>query len=388
MNILHIVNEVSCNNGLQTFLELLINNTTSIFKHTIAVFKNGIKENKIDKTIKIIELNSLNEIKQIKENYKIDLIIIHWIGARSFDGTGFIGIYTDPRGIKREFINTNGNEVTIDNHPYGYINIFNLFSFYELKGSKVQTIEVNGTQKKCLLKDRPIIIVISHTDYKLPQNIGYPFTSKIISVSKKTSLKNLAVKTNHEVIYNGIQPLEFKIEIKEKNKYKVGWLGRLNKYNYNVYSKIKDDEYLNSHCDFYYAGAGSLDNNPLDNHMFFGEISKDKVIDFLKNIDILLYPSMMDSFGIVIIEAMNLGIPIIASKEVAEIVSDCGYVCDKDIEFIHRLKTLINDVKTMEIFQKNCIIKIRELFSIETMIKSYIKSFQEVINEERNKGFI
>jgi glycosyltransferase involved in cell wall biosynthesis len=73
----------------------------------------------------------------------------------------------------------------------------------------------------------------------------------------------------------------------------------------------------------YIAGSGSLNNSLLqltkdlgirDHITFLGWISDSEKYSYFKSIDICVVPSMCESFGIVILEAMALGKPVIASN--------------------------------------------------------------------------
>lgn len=93
--------------------------------------------------------------------------------------------------------------------------------------------------------------------------------------------------------------------------------------------------------------------------IFVGEKTKDELITFYKNADILVFPSKSDVFGLVIIEALYYGIPVAAYKcpNTMEILNKnfLGY-CDDDLYIA--IKKTLSIPKSSEIIQcrKNYII--------------------------------
>lgn len=59
-----------------------------------------------------------------------------------------------------------------------------------------------------------------------------------------------------------------------------------------------------------------------DNVLFTGEIREKKMIEILSKSDILVHPSISESFGMAVVEGMSCGLPVIASDICEELVTD------------------------------------------------------------------
>jgi glycosyltransferase involved in cell wall biosynthesis len=86
-------------------------------------------------------------------------------------------------------------------------------------------------------------------------------------------------------------------------------------------------------------------NGILTRCRFFGDIKREDIAEFYSKLDIFILPSRYETFGVVLIEAMAAGIPVIATKcgGPEEIVNEMnGILIEK--ENAHELKEAI---KTM-----------------------------------------
>ena len=74
-----------------------------------------------------------------------------------------------------------------------------------------------------------------------------------------------------------------------------------------------------------------------------GEIEEKKMIEIISKSDIIVHPSISDSFGMVIVEGMSCGLPVIASDICEELVTDNlnGYT----------IPTNLNDEKRIQIIK-------------------------------------
>ena len=108
------------------------------------------------------------------------------------------------------------------------------------------------------------------------------------------------------------------------------------------------------------------------------------------NADIQLVPSRLEGFGLVAIEGMSTGLPVIASdlKGINEIVSSSVVSCflvkdpSNNSEWINKIKLCINSLKkdlphiSKESYQHS------QKFSLEKMTKNYIDLYKQVLKDE------
>ncbi|MDD3646396.1 MAG: glycosyltransferase family 4 protein [Candidatus Gracilibacteria bacterium] len=93
------------------------------------------------------------------------------------------------------------------------------------------------------------------------------------------------------------------------------------------------------------------------NIMFLGSLDDKKIIKNLRDADIFLFPSLVDSFGMVVLEAMLAGLPIVGFDfgGVSELVKNGknGFLVKSDKDFISKLETLLKDEDLRKEFSKN-----------------------------------
>lgn len=77
-------------------------------------------------------------------------------------------------------------------------------------------------------------------------------------------------------------------------------------FHLNIVGEIKDKNYNKSLTKY-------INDHHLQNHIsFMGRVSDDKLNDLYKRSEIFVFPSLLEGYGIVLIEAMNHGLPIVA----------------------------------------------------------------------------
>lgn len=251
------------------------------------------------------------------------------------------------------------------------------------------------------------------------ENGGFPlFSSKFDKyINKKIVINNYLKKHIIEnyniephkisVIYNGIDIDYFNPDKVEndffRNKYGlnhnniiISFVGRLSeeKHPENVIELaqlFKAEGYDRFY--FFIAGSGNkydeifqlIEKKNLNQHVFqLGEL--DDIRKLLKDTDILYLCSEMEGLPIVVLEAMSMGVPVVASNVggLPEMIDngENGILVDYDKNFILNSKNAILELlDKKKVIAQNNIKKADAIFSLEHMIKTY----QKVILENNNK---
>jgi len=156
----------------------------------------------------------------------------------------------------------------------------------------------------------------------------------ISDCSKKDIMYHLNVPADKiSTHYLGVDHAFFRPTRNIKNKtFTVGYVGGLGKRK-NVELIIAVAKLLeNSSIRFKIAGVGpQLENlkalaSGLGNIDFLGFIDESKLPDFYNSLDVLVFPSLYEGFGMPVSEAMACGVPVVSSNAscMPEIIGDAG----------------------------------------------------------------
>jgi len=206
----------------------------------------------------------------------------------------------------------------------------------------------------------------------------------IISVSNALKEEIISICHRHvTVIHNIVDVDKFNlVQTHPGTILNIGFLGGLSNINKGLDLLLKSASLLEKKDFFLHIGGSGilLDNFKkmakafgIDaNCKFYGEISRNEIADFYSRLDLFVLPSRYETFGIVLIEAMACGLPVIATK------------CGGPQEIVTAATgILIQKGNTEEL--KNAIINISEnseLYNKEA-IRNYAKENfgQEIFNE-------
>jgi glycosyltransferase involved in cell wall biosynthesis len=107
--------------------------------------------------------------------------------------------------------------------------------------------------------------------------------------------------------------------------------------------------------------------------------------ELFKDIDMLIFPSTsLEGFGIVVLEAMNYGIPIIASDYIKDnlIIQDFKtgiYFKNGSVEdLVQKIESLIEDEKLRQNISFNAKEMIKSYYSIDNTLTKYLEFFQSI----------
>ena len=111
-----------------------------------------------------------------------------------------------------------------------------------------------------------------------------------------------------------------------------------------------------------------------------GGIPHKKIINYYAATDIFIMPSMEEGFPRVLLEAMAMGIPYVASdvgavREISPETAQRFLVKPGDAEmFAHKIEILFSDKNLYDIFRKEELRKVRE-YSLDNIINKFIRLF-------------
>jgi glycosyltransferase involved in cell wall biosynthesis len=142
-----------------------------------------------------------------------------------------------------------------------------------------------------------------------------------------------------------------------------------------VGSGTEKDKYINYINDY-----------KLNNIYVIDQLDKDALLKYYRESDIFVLPTKSDTWGLVIIEAMSQGLPIIttntcvAGREFVDQNSGLLYDYSNLIELKNSLVQLINDNKLMKQLSYNNYIKMKD-YTFENMVKGHL----DILNSEYKK---
>lgn len=160
------------------------------------------------------------------------------------------------------------------------------------------------------------------------QCVNYTLKKTACIISVSNALKEEIVSLCHRpviVIHNIVDVNKFHLRDSGPVKiFNIGFLGGLNNNNKGLDLLLKSVSQLERRDFVLHIGGNGilLDNfkkmarelGVEQNCKFYGEISRNEIADFYSKLDLFVLPSRYETFGIVLIEAMACGIPVIATK--------------------------------------------------------------------------
>ena len=122
---------------------------------------------------------------------------------------------------------------------------------------------------------------------------------------------------------------------------------------------------------------------------WIGFLSRSKLEEHLLSSDILITPSLSESFGLTAMEAMSAGIPVIGginSGGIPYVVDDAGLLVDvkSSKEIANGIVTLLNSPKLRLELGNNGIQRVRKVFSTQIVCSNLESIYQFIINRARN----
>lgn len=229
------------------------------------------------------------------------------------------------------------------------------------------------------------------------------FTSNIIVISK--GLKSIFVKKGYpeghiKVIHNGIPKSRYNEWSEErvrhfKDKLNVNpdakIIGCISRFKEQP-QLIKAIANLNDpSIELLFAGTEPdaiqpyLDEYKVINKVhLLGKVPSEDILNIYRILDINVLPSTMDGFGLVLIEAMAMGCPVIATNfgGIPDVIQDGenGFLFDNEniIELQEKIKILLKNHKVRNKLIKNGLATAFDKFTMEKTIEGYESFFLEL----------
>ncbi len=231
-------------------------------------------------------------------------------------------------------------------------------------------------------------------------------TKVVVAVSQKVAqeLVDIGVPRSHiRVIVNGVDLQEFSPGVASRQKLGLPENVTLALFAGDIRTPRKNlDTVLHALVkvpDLHLAVVGETENSPypqlaaslgLSQRVHFLGYRHD-IAQIMQAVDLLVFPSRYEPFGLVVIEAMASGLPIITASTTgaADIVTpECGVVLpdSDDIDALaSALLSLVSDRAIMQQMGKAAR-SIAEQHSWNTMAQTYVNLFEELSNNEEHRS--
>jgi len=179
---------------------------------------------------------------------------------------------------------------------------------------------------------------------------------------------------------------------KQNSKLTVGTFGRLTVEKGHKTFLVAAKKVI-SNIYFVIAGDGDLkpdlekqakDLGLEDKITFLGFVPESKKIETYSSFDIFVFPSLAEGFGIVLIEAMALGLPCIVSDlPVLREVTDGGrcallFKTNDSIDLAEKINMLIEDEDLRRDLGQKARKRIEETYSMEKFVENYEKLYSRI----------
>lgn len=304
--------------------------------------------------------------------------------------------------------------------PLGYYtNAMELKRLY--KAIKPQLVNVHfasgyGTLAR-VAKINPVLLSVWGSDiYIFPnknkmnkkilyKNLSYANTIASTSENMKTEILKLYPDIDKKIYITpfGVDTNKFKKNenVKKNDNFRIGIVKGLEK-NYAVedlivaFKKLLEKtnrEKFSQKLELYIYGDGSLrtqleeltsELNIKDKVFFEGRISNDDVPEALSKMDLFCVTSVSESFGVSVLEAMSVGIPVVATdapgfKEIIENNKTGILVPRRDTDMIcNAMYNLMKNEEMRKTLSMNAMKMVKEKFELKNNVNDMISLYEKV----------
>lgn len=210
-------------------------------------------------------------------------------------------------------------------------------------------------------------------------------SSKVVAVSKhvaKATQEDL-LNIPLDVIYNGVDVDRFTPNTKpSRAKFQLLFAGSWNsRKGIDLLAPIMKK--LGPQFELLYTGPEGHRSEP--NMVNIGHTDHDKLLAFIQNADALLFPTRSEGLGLIVLEALACGTPVISTNipPITELITHKmnGYLCD--IDDVCQFTNAIVELSGSEMQQNNMRLQARNsaiyYYSSKIMTSKYIKAYSDTL---------
>jgi len=115
---------------------------------------------------------------------------------------------------------------------------------------------------------------------------------------------------------------------------------------------------------------------------FAGAVDERKKLELMSASDVFICPSLWESFGMILLEAMACKLPVVTTRvaSIPEVVGDCGVLVEprNSRELSDGVRKLLDDKKAAKKLAQKAYCRLTKNFTVERMADGYIKLYKEL----------
>lgn len=154
-----------------------------------------------------------------------------------------------------------------------------------------------------------------------------------------------------------------------------------NKLSFLIVGHAEDTEYVNHLKEISEELAGNV--------IWKDSVNAEEIWDYYSSSDLFVLPSYDENFGMVVVEAMACGLPVLISRNVGiwkEVeVDNAGFIVNQDVdEIANALKTIYENPDMLKQLSLNARKSVENRYDINKVASLMIKAYEDVLNGRRS----